>query len=119
MGQIINIKEGPLEDGHKNLDYNCSISQNSKVKRNITLTHKGETKKIKLSKIDSQNVPCEIDKNQISNEEFLDPDRIDIKEDPLDENCDMNTDVFLPDPVKIEPKDENYYDDCDDDPLAS
>jgi len=32
---------------------------------------------------------------------------------------DMNTDVFLPDPVKIEPKDENFYDDCDDDPLAS
>ena len=32
---------------------------------------------------------------------------------------DMNTDVFLPDPLKIEPKDENVYNDCDDDPLAS
>ena len=32
---------------------------------------------------------------------------------------DMNTDVFLPDPVKIEPKDENFYSNCDDDPLAS
>lgn len=32
---------------------------------------------------------------------------------------DMNTDVFLPDPVKIEPTDENFYNDYDDDPLAS
>ena len=32
---------------------------------------------------------------------------------------DMNTDVFLPDPVKIEPTDESFYNDYDDDPLAS
>ena len=118
--QIINIKEEPLED----LDYKCSIclatfSQKSKLKRHNTLTHKGAKKKINLSKINSDNVSNEIYENQISNEEFLDPNRINIKEEPLDENYDMNTDVFLPDPVKIEPTDENFYDDYDDDPLAS
>ena len=123
---MINIKKEPLEDDYKNLDYQCSIclatfSQKSKLKRHMTLTHKVAKKKIELSKIDRQNVSNsnKIHKNQISNEEFLDPNRINIKEEPLDENYDMNTDVFLPDPVKIEPTDENFYDDYDDDPLAS
>ena len=100
-------------------DMNSDVFLPDPVK--IEPTDKGAKKKIRLSKIDSQNVSNsnEIHKNQISNEEFLDPNRIDIKEDPLDENYDMNTDVFLPDPVKIEPKDENFYNDCDDDPLAS
>ena len=101
-------------------DMNTDIFPPDPVKIEPT-DEKGAKKKIKLSKVESQNLSNsnEIHKNQISNEEFLDPNRIDIKEDPLDENHDMNTDVFLPDPVKIEPKDENFYNDCDDDPLAS
>ena len=112
----ISIKEQPMDE---NCDVNTDVFLPDPVK--IEPTDKGAKKKIKLSKIDSQNVSNsnEIHKNQISNEEFLDPNRIDIKEDPLDENYDMNTDVFLPDPVKIEPTDENFYDYYDDDPLAS
>jgi len=124
--QIINIKEEPLEDDHIILDYKCLIclatfSQRAKLKRHTTLTHKWAKTKIRLSKIDRQNVSNsnEIRKNHISNEEVLDPNRINIKEEPLDETYDMNTDVFLPDPVKIEPTDENFYDNYDDDPLAS
>ena len=118
--QLINIKGEPLED----LDYKCSIclatfSQKSKLKRHKTLTHKGAKKKSNLSKINSDSVSNEIYENQISNKEFLDPNRINIKEEPLDETYDMNTDVFLPDSVKIEPTDENFYDVYDDDPLAS
>merc|ERR1719483_73311 len=122
--QIRNIKEEPLEDSYKNLDHQCSIcvaafSQKSKLKKHMILTHKGAKKKIKLSKINSQNDSNQIYKNQISNKEFLDPNRINIKEEPLDENYDINTDVFLPDPVKIEPTGGKFCNDYDDDPLAS
>ena len=114
--QITNIKEEPLEDDSICL---ATFIQKSKVKRHMTLTHKGAKKKIESSRINNQSVSNEIYKKQISNEECLDSNRINIKEEPLDENYDMNTDVFLPDPVKIEPTDENFYDDYDDDPLAS
>merc|ERR1719203_1366537 len=72
--QMINIKEEPLED----LDYKSSIclatfSQKSKLKKHNTLTHKGAKKKNKSSKIKSDNVSNEIYENQISKEEFLDP----------------------------------------------
>ena len=59
--QIINIKEEPLEDDHIILDYKCLIclatfSQRAKLKRHTTLTHKWAKTKIRLSKIDRQNV---------------------------------------------------------------
>jgi len=119
--QVTNKKQDKIviKEVLNSYDMNTDVFLPDPVK--IEPTDKGAKKKIKLSKIDSQNVSNsnEIHKNQISNEEFLDPNRIDIKEDPLDENHDMNADVFLPDPVKIEPKDENVYNDCDNDPLAS
>jgi len=37
----------------------------------------------------------------------------------VSKSYDINTNIFLPDPVKIEPSDENFYNDYDDDPLAS
>ena len=101
-------------------DMNTDVFLTDPVKIEPT-DEKGAKKKIELSKVDRQNISNsnEIHDKQISNEEFLDSNRIDIKEDPLDENYGMNTDVFLPDPVKIEPKDENFYNDGDDDTLAS
>ena len=49
---------------------------------------------------------------------YMDTDsEIDIKQE-LEKELE-DTDVFLPDSVKIESTDENVYNDCDDDPLAS